>query len=171
MEQIITIVKGGISFVMFEIMVGEVYINTFLGNWFEKSFMFMGLEMSSAEQAFQYAKYLVDEDKDALDAIMACKTPKEVKDFADGRGVKDGARWRKVSLQTMKDVIMAKFADEQMRNLLLATGDSVIVEISETDNFYGCTVDENGVIAGHNKLGWALMEVRDYYRQLQRVVV
>ena len=64
--------------------------------------------------------------------------------------------WEKVKVSIMKMGLEAKFKNENLAIMLLWTGDSVLIENSPTDMFWG------GSLPGSkNMLGQLLMEVRD----------
>ena len=52
-------------------------------------------------------------------------------------------------------------------NLLDRTGDKDIVEISNSDRFWGCVIDKNNAhsVTGQNILGELLMKLRNHYRE------
>lgn len=67
----------------------------------------------------------------------------------------------------MVQVLEAKFEDPELKKILLATGDRIIVEASPYDCIWGVGLSEedddlyNGNWNGQNLLGKALMEVRE----------
>jgi len=66
--------------------------------------------------------------------------------------------WKDVKLLVMRRALVAKFKrDDRMKNLLLSTGNTEIVEYSKKDYFWGR--NEDG--AGYNMLGKLLMELRE----------
>lgn len=65
--------------------------------------------------------------------------------------------WESVKDQVMRKAVMAKFTQHQdIREQLLATGDSQLVEHTERDSYWG----DAGDGSGKNMLGKILMEVR-----------
>jgi ribA/ribD-fused uncharacterized protein len=65
--------------------------------------------------------------------------------------------WEEVKLQVMEEAVYAKFSQNQnLKKLLLSTGDEEIVENSPRDSFWGVGKDGKG----HNHLGKILMKVR-----------
>jgi ribA/ribD-fused uncharacterized protein len=70
--------------------------------------------------------------------------------------------WEQVKDDVMRRAVGRKFeAHEQLRTLLLATGDEEIVEDAPSDYYWGCGADGSG----ENRLGQILMEVRELLRQ------
>lgn len=71
--------------------------------------------------------------------------------------VKLRADWDDVKLQVMKRCLKAKFVqNEDLKNLLLSTGGSEIIEDSPRDSYWGVGKDGKG----ENHLGLLLMELR-----------
>ena len=72
--------------------------------------------------------------------------------------------WSTTKFDRMKNVLRAKFTQhEDLRELLLLTGDARLVESATVDNEVNRTWGEvNGV--GRNMLGKLLMEIRDELR-------
>ena len=73
----------------------------------------------------------------------------------------------------MVEVLKAKFQRADLRKILLATEDRTLVEASPYDRIWGVglAVEDSRILderkwRGQNLLGKALMEVRDYYKQL-----
>jgi ribA/ribD-fused uncharacterized protein len=75
--------------------------------------------------------------------------------------VKIRSDWDKVKDKVMEEVLMSKFSqNEQLKNLLLNTGDKLIVENSPRDYYWGIGKHENG----KNVLGKLLMKTRTILR-------
>jgi ribA/ribD-fused uncharacterized protein len=69
--------------------------------------------------------------------------------------------WESVKVEIMRDALMAKFTQhDELRVLLLSTGDAKIVEHTENDAFWG----DGGDGSGKNTLGQLLMQVRESLR-------
>ncbi len=65
--------------------------------------------------------------------------------------------WESVKVEVMRQAIRAKFTQhDELRTILLATGDAKIVEHTENDAYWG----DGGDGSGRNVLGRILMEVR-----------
>lgn len=68
----------------------------------------------------------------------------------------------------MRKAVLLKFkSHEDIRAILLATGDQLIVENTPVDNYWGCGKDGKG----KNRLGQILMEVREILREEGKGVV
>jgi ribA/ribD-fused uncharacterized protein len=70
--------------------------------------------------------------------------------------------WEKVKDAVMREAVLAKFTQhDDLRAVLLGTGDAVLVEHTENDSYWG----DGGDGSGLNRLGQMLMSVRDELRQ------
>lgn len=116
------------------------------------------LAYRTAEHAYQAAKYTnLDHKIEVADA----KTPGDAK--VVGRRYKARLDWDAIKLDVMLQVVRQKFYQPQLRQLLLSTGNAVLVEVNHHgDHFWG--TDE--FLDGENHLGRILMQVRD---ELQNV--
>jgi len=126
-------------------------------------------EYTSAEQYMMVKKAMLFEDHTLAVRMLYERDPREVKKM--GRLVKDfdNAVWDEHKFDIVVAGNLLKFSqDEHMKEALLATGDSILVEASPYDHVWGI-----GLIARHhhakiptkwhgkNLLGFALMEVRE----------
>lgn len=68
--------------------------------------------------------------------------------------------WNDIKVSVMAKGLYHKFKNEILRNLLLSTGNSEIVEYSNKDKFWG----RNSENDGQNILGKMLMELREQIR-------
>jgi N-glycosidase YbiA len=69
--------------------------------------------------------------------------------------------WESVKVAVMRKAVRAKFTQHQeLRELLLTTGDAKLVEHTENDDYWG----DGGDGSGKNMLGRILMEVREALR-------
>ena len=102
-----------------------------------------------------------------MGAIARATQPDKAK--ALGRAVQnyDDAVWSSVRYDKMVEVLRAKFKEPFMRDILLRTGDRIIVEASPYDRIWGVGLDvedtrilDENQWRGQNLLGKALMEVR-----------
>lgn len=70
--------------------------------------------------------------------------------------------WESVKDEIMFEAVRAKFAQyEELRKILLATGDAEIIEHTSKDNYWG----DGGDGSGRNMLGKTLMLVREELRK------
>lgn len=78
--------------------------------------------------------------------------------------------WPHIRVRVMRWVLRVKLAQHMnaFGNVLLATGDSSIVERSSKDRYWGAIESEDGTLEGENVLGRLLMELRDELRTRPR---
>jgi ribA/ribD-fused uncharacterized protein len=121
------------------------------------------------EQYMMVKKASLFSDEEAVKAILSTSQPSSQK--AIGRSVKgySDAVWDPVARSTVYPAIYAKFTQNgHLNNLLLTTGDKVIVEASPTDKKWGIglgiTTDSNidnvSSWRGKNWLGQIIIKVR-----------
>lgn len=130
----------------------------FLSNFYESEIEFEGITYLTNEHFFQAMKTL---DINERRAIANCRTPSQVKRM--GRQVALRPDWEDVKESVMLEGLCLKFADEQLADWLLETGDEELVEgTTWHDNEWGnCSCPKCAHIEGKNKLGRLLMIVRD----------
>ncbi|MBW4632584.1 MAG: DUF1768 domain-containing protein [Iphinoe sp. HA4291-MV1] len=118
---------------------------------------------STVEHYYQAQKFVGTSDAMIIPLIHNAKTPELA--AALGRDCTRQIRldWEEVKTQVMREAVLKKFLTHaDIREILLTTGNKLIVENSPTDYFWGCGVDETG----HNHLGKILMNVREEIRKL-----
>ena len=131
-------------------------------NLFRRSMIFEGREFPTAEHAYQAGKA---RKESVREWILSAPSPSLVAMAAHGLYTWDiSPNWSKTKFDRMRDVLRAKFTQhEDLKTLLLATGDARLVEAGRTDNLVNRTWGEvNGT--GLNMLGVLLMEVREELR-------
>jgi ribA/ribD-fused uncharacterized protein len=90
------------------------------------------------------------------------KTPRQAADLGRDRKRPLRKDWEAVKDDVMRQAVRAKFSQhEELRAILLVTGDTVLVEHTEIDSYWG----DGGDGSGKNMLGRILMEVREELRQ------
>ncbi|MBD2566318.1 NADAR family protein [Anabaena lutea] len=117
----------------------------------------------TVEHYYQAQKFVGSEDEVIIPLIHRAATPEEA--AALGRCDKHRLRldWELVKIQVMREAVLKKFLTHlEIREVLLVTGNEVLVENSPTDYFWGCGTDKTG----ENHLGKILMSVREEIRQL-----
>lgn len=130
----------------------------FLSNFYWSEIEFEGITYPTNEHFFQAMKTL---DIDERRAIANCRTPGQAKRM--GRRVALRPDWEDVKESVMLEGLCLKFADEQLADWLLETGNEELVEgTTWHDNEWGnCSCLKCAHIEGKNKLGRLLMIVRD----------
>ena len=134
----------------------------FLSNFYWSEIEFEGITYPTNEHFFQAMKTL---DINERRAIANCRTPGQAKRM--GRRVALRPDWEDIKESVMLEGLCLKFADEQLADWLLETGDEELVEgTTWHDNEWGnCSCPKCAHIEGKNKLGRLLMQVRDMIKE------
>ena len=145
-----------------------------LSQWYPAEFTIYNITFYSAEQFMMYCKARCFNDYDNAIAILETKNPDEVKKI--GRNIKpfDAHKWDPIAHYFVQLGNVEKFRQNPLlKKYLLSTGNKILAEASPLDKVWGIGLSENDPRAvdqskwlGKNKLGTALMAVRD---QLRRV--
>ena len=131
-------------------------------NLYRRPIVFEGETFPTSEHAYQAGKARKQEVRNWL---MNAPSPALLAMAAHGLYYWDVAPgWSKTKFDRMREVLRAKFTQHQdLRELLLSTGNARLVESATQDNEVNRTWGEvNGI--GKNMLGKLLMEVRDELR-------
>lgn len=124
----------------------------FLSNFFTAPFELDGKTWKSSEHYYQAMK----SEKPAIQEMLRlCDKAGAAKEM--GGMVENRKDWEAVKEGVMRKALRAKFSSEEMKNLLLSTGDAKLIEASPTDFYWG----EGDTGQGQNRLGVLLMELRD----------
>ncbi len=112
-------------------------------------------------------------DEDALERILVAPDPKSAK--AIGREVRgfDDKTWKANCRQIVTEGNVYKFSqNEELRKVLLSTGNAVLVEAAPRDQIWGIGLGQDNPKArdpnqwrGQNLLGFVLMDVREKLRE------
>lgn len=124
-------------------------------NFYESDITVEGIQYRNVEQAFQAAKTLDLNERKCFYTLSGSQAK------AKGRRVCLRSDWERVKLNVMLDRVRAKYTqNEHLKNLLIGTGDCVILENTTgwKDNTWGC--DFNTKPIGRNWLGLCIMKVR-----------
>lgn len=131
----------------------------FLSNFWPCKVEFDGEIYDSVEHAYQAAKTL---NKDHRDMIRSSKTPGEAKKL--GKKIHIREDWEYFKIHIMSNLVAQKFRmNEDLANMLLATGDEELVE----GNTWGDTFWGTCKGTGHNHLGKILMGVRQELKMIK----
>ena len=91
--------------------------------------------------------------------IRLAKTPRQA--FELGHTQPYRTDWDEIKDSVMREVVLTKFTQyRHLRDLLLATGEALLVEHTENDAYWG----DGGDGSGKNMLGQILMSVRKQLR-------
>lgn len=136
--------------------------------WYHSEFVVNGRTFNCAEQYMMFAKALIFGDVNTAERIMSTKNPQEQKKL--GRQVKDFVPhiWGNISRELVYQGNMAKFLQNcNLYDILLDTGDKILVEASPYDKIWGIGLDEEAAKItppnewpGTNWLGEVLTQVR-----------
>lgn len=112
----------------------------------------------TSEHYFQSQKFVgVKGGEKHIRDVFKAKSPMEAARI--GRDRKRSLRrdWESVKDRVMYSVVYAKFAQhEDLKKILLDTGDAILMEHTEKDSYWG----DGGDGSGKNMLGQTLMRVR-----------
>lgn len=108
----------------------------------------------TSEHYFQAQKF---EDEGQREAVRKAKSPMLAARMGRDRKNKLRRDWETVKVAVMTEAVRAKFAQhDELRAILVATGDARIVEHTENDDYWG----DGGDGSGKNMLGQILMRIR-----------
>ncbi len=140
-----------------------------LSQWFPAAFTVEGITYPTAEHWMMAEKARLFKDSAALAEILKTEKPGTAK--ALGRTVRnfEAAVWSAKAYHIVVAGNVHKFSQhESMKNLLLTTGNQIVVEASPRDRIWGIGMGKDNPAAqnphtwrGTNWLGFALMEARD----------
>lgn len=132
---------------------------SFLSNFYNIPVTFDGITYQNNEAAFQAQKCIRYEDKKRFSTL----NPSEAKHL--GRKVSLRSDWESVKVTLMREIVRAKFdQNDEIKTLLLNTGDTYLEEGNTWGDKIWGTV--NG--QGRNLLGQILMEVREEIKLNER---
>ena len=147
--------------------------NGFLSNWYMSPFEVGNIQFNSNEQYFMFRKCLFFEDLESAEAVLETKEPEDQKAIGRSLANFDKARWSKVCQAFMLIGLLEKFKqNEDLKKMLLDTGDAYLVECARTDIVWACGCKLNNddrfdmeKWTGKNLLGYTLMVVRSVLRE------
>ncbi len=120
-----------------------------------------GVWWPTTEHYFQAQKFA---GTPHVEQIRQAKSPKEAANMGRDRTRPLRPDWETVKDDIMRRAVLKKFqTHEDIRDILLGTGDEGLVENAPDDYYWGCGKDGSG----QNKLGQILMEVREILRSQQ----
>lgn len=107
------------------------------------------------EHYFQAQKFV---DKAYQEKIRKASTPMKAAQLGRSRKVRIMKNWDNIRDNVMYEALKAKFTQhEELNELLLATGDKILIEHTENDSYWG----DSGDGSGKNRLGKLLMRLRE----------
>lgn len=139
-----------------------------LSQWWPAMFSVGGHTYATAEHYMMAQKAELFDDQETLAAILSSTAPSQAKRL--GRGVRgfEDERWNAHRFDVAVRGNLAKFGQNpELRDWLLATGDTLLVEASPVDRIWGIGLAADDGRArdphswqGLNLLGFALMKAR-----------
>ena len=116
----------------------------------------------TSEHYFQAQKFAGTESEEE---IRRAKSPMVAARMGRDRGRPLRADWERVKDEVMRRAVLAKFTQhEELRGILLATGDAMLVEHTRNDSYWG----DGGDGRGRNMLGQILAGVREELREVRK---
>jgi ribA/ribD-fused uncharacterized protein len=126
-------------------------------NFSRHGFELDGYWWITSEHYFQAQKF-VETDRAWFDKIRESNSPKESAKMGRDRNHPLRSDWEHVKDEIMQRAVLRKFTThENLRQILLGTGNEDLVENFPIDYYWGCGKDGSG----KNKLGEILIAVRE----------
>jgi len=126
-----------------------------LSNFYPSQIFLEGKWWPTVEHFYQARKTDFPETQEYIRSI---EKPIEAKKFA--RSIPIRSDWERIKEDVMLQALRAKFSIPELREILLSTGDAIIHENSQYDDYWGTK--------GLNRLGKLLMQVRDEIKETDR---
>ena len=124
-------------------------------NFSRHSIELKGETWVTSEHYFQAQKFAGTQHESS---VRKAKGPREAAEMGRDRKRPLREDWEEVKDDIMRQAVMAKFTQRKdLKEILLSTGDAVLVEHTENDFYWG----DGGNGTGKNMLGKILMEVRE----------
>ena len=143
--------------------------NGYLSNWYLSQFSVDELTFSSMEQYMMYKKAVCFQDYDTADRILEMEDVSQIKKLGRKVSNYDENSWNGVRQIVVYRGLLEKFGqNDELKKLLLETGDSVMAECAVKDRIWGIGLSmtnpdrmDRACWKGQNLLGYALMMVRE----------
>lgn len=130
-------------------------------NFSRHGFELDGKYWVTSEHYFQAKKYIGTEYEEQ---VRMSSIPMEAANMGRDRSKPLRKDWEEVKDDIMRRAVLEKFkANNDVKEILLSTGDDQIIEKTAKDYYWGCGEDGTG----KNMLGKILMETRDILRNCQ----
>ena len=143
--------------------------NGYLSNWYLSQFSVDEITFSSMEQYMMYKKAVCFQDYDTADRILEMEDVSQIKKLGRKVSNYDENSWNGVRQIVVYRGLLEKFGqNDELKKLLLETGDSVLAECAVKDRIWGIGLSmtnpdrmDRACWMGQNLLGSALMMVRE----------
>jgi ribA/ribD-fused uncharacterized protein len=142
-------------------------------NWYPSIFTHNGITFTRGEQYMMYQKAILFGDTAVAEAILKTDSPAEQQSLGRTVSNYNDATWSAKRVDVMVSGLFEKFnQNPKLKEALLNTGTSTMVEASPVDRIWGIGLAEDHPDAtnpvkwrGLNLLGIVLMKVRDKIKQ------
>jgi len=115
-----------------------------------------GKKWPTTEHYFQAQKF---DSKSYQERIRKCASPMKATELGRSRKVKIKRNWDKIKENVMYEAVYSKFTQHNdLKKILLKTNNSILIEHTENDSYWG----DGGDGKGKNTLGMILMKVRQH---------
>lgn len=122
-------------------------------NFYKAEITINGKTFVTTEHYFQAMKH---ENTSFFETVRLAKTAGQA--FKLARSKQYRTDWEKIKDDVMRTALKTKFTQHsKLKELLLSTGDKIIIEHTKNDNYWA----DGGDGTGKNMLGKLLMELRD----------
>lgn len=146
-----------------------------IAQWNMTDFYEEGKKYCCAEQYMMYHKAVLFNDLEIAEKIIKSNNPKEIQEL--GRQVKnfDEKIWKENRSKIIIQGNILKFTqNKELRDILLSTKETILVEASPIDCLYGIglgiedpNITNRGNWRGENLLGIILMHVRNVIKKIE----
>ncbi|QSB03845.1 NADAR family protein [Natronoglycomyces albus] len=148
-----------------------------LDQWWPAPIEADGQRFATAEHFMMWHKAMMFEDVGIAGQILRSTNPAQAQQLGRHVADFDESVWASVRNDVVVAGNFAKFSQHRpLRDFLMSTGESILVEASSDDTLWGIglAIDDprRGDVwqwTGQNRLGFALMAVRDYLRRGETV--
>lgn len=131
-------------------------------NFAEYPILLDGKRWPTSEHYFQAQKF---DDPSYREAIRKANSPMLAARMGRDRSKRLRRDWEGVKDEVMRKAVRAKFSQHaELAQILLATGDAVLVEHTANDSYWA----DGGDGSGRNMLGRILMQIREELSNQQR---
>lgn len=147
---------------------GHAKANGWMSNFYPCEITFHNKVFTTSEHLFMWKKAMYFKDYDCAKTILNSKTPVKAKKL--GRSIKNYNEevWKNYRGIAMTSAVYHKFSqNEDLKKLLLGTGDHFLIEATKNDKIWGIGLDvddprlyDDDNWQGLNLLGSCLMTVR-----------
>jgi N-glycosidase YbiA len=132
-------------------------------NFSRHSFQLDGMKWPTSEHYFQAQKFA---GTPYADEVRCVDSPRKAAELGRRRDWPLRNDWELVKDEVMRRAVRQKFESHpDILEVLLSTGDEILIEDSPTDGYWGYGADRTG----QNHLGQILMELRDAMRAVAKV--